>query len=309
MRLETGIDFLSFTLKTGGIQRAIQILGETPEPLIAKERGLYGYKFSLVCPGVTVLHSPGERSDVHVQLSGTACAFYQDKLLSMVPEDANVSRCDVRCDVLGGLMSVEEIWGYLRRRCYSGSARTINLCHSLKSDEYAGATIYLGASASDVRLRMYDKGAETGTSKNPRQWVRFEFQLRNESAAWGYWDCVKRSEAECFLNFLHRTIRLTARPKESVSKANVNRLLTHDRWSKTFGHKIKVVYHSCRKMASFQGMMRHIKNTGAILKVLRSVCSDFEDILHSIADMGTLKEHHMLLAHELRQDLAFGYVS
>lgn len=309
MRLETGIDYLSFTLKTGGLQRAIQLLGDTPEPLQAKERGLYGYKFSLSCPGVTILHTPNERNDVHIQITGTGCVHYGERLLSMVPEDANISRCDVRCDVLGGLMSVEEIWGYLQRRCYVGNARTINLIFSVKSDEYAGATIYLGAKTSDVRLRMYDKGAESGTTKNPRQWVRFEFQLRNESASWGYWDCIKRNETECFLNFLHKTIRLTARPNTSVSEAHRCRLLSHDRWVKTFGHKMKVIYHSSCKMASFQGMMKHIQNCGAILKVLRSIRPDFDDILHLIADKGKLKEHHMLLAHELRHDWDFGYVA
>lgn len=302
MRLESGIDFLSFTLKQGGMQRAYSILGVTPEPLRHKDTGLYGYKFSHVCAGVTLLYSP-DRPDVHIQISGSGCQYYGDRILSMVPSDPNqahVARCDVRCDVLGGSLSVEEIWGYLRRRNYVGSCRTIMSIHSIESDVYAGASVYLGARSSDVRLRIYDKAAEQKTSLDPRRWVRFEFQFRNDAANYAYHDAKLRNESECFLNFLHKTVRLTEKSKDTVTSTNTSMLKTLDKWEKTFGYKIKVVYHSMRKSSTLHGLMSHVRNTGAILKVLRSCLHDFDEMIHGFADDAVLKEHHMQLAYELR---------
>jgi hypothetical protein len=306
LKLETGIDYLAFTLKTGHLPRAFELLGTTPEPLQAVEKGLYGYTFSFRCPGVTVLYSGG-RGDVHIQLTGSACNFYGEKLLTMVPSDAHVSRCDLRCDVYNGFLTVDEVWGCLRQGYYSGNSRTVALVSSIKSGEYAGSTVYLGAKTSAVRLRIYDKGAESGTSKNPRRWIRYEFQARNDAAAFVYSHCQEESEESAFLNFLHKTVRLTTRPRSSVDSKKTDRLVTLPRWLRMWGCRIKTVYHSCRKTPTYQGMMKHVKNAGAILRAIRGLREDFDDIVHSICDAAVLKPRHLQFMHDFSCTSPFDY--
>lgn len=53
-----------------------------------------------------------------------------------------------------------------------------------------GCTLYVGAPASDARLRVYNKTAESGIApEGGGEWLRFELQLRNKYAdrAWASW--------------------------------------------------------------------------------------------------------------------------
>jgi len=300
LRLEMGIDFLSFTLHNGGLPLAFKTLRNPPENLQPRDKGLYGYKFSFVCPGVTVLYSP-DRPEVHIQLTSLACRYYGSKLTEMVPPDAVVTRCDLRCDVFNGLLSVDEIWGLLRQGNYVSTFRSIVSITRIESDEYAGGTVYLGAPSSDVRLRIYDKGHEQKTTKNPLQWVRYEFQFRGDASRCVFAGITETNEAEQFLGLLHKTIRLTTETRIG-KEHNANRLPTLEKWFDTFACRIKkVFYRPYAKSPRFDSMMNYIRNAGSMLNVIRKARPDFEDMLHHFADIkeGKLKDHHLQLLTEL----------
>lgn len=210
------VDFLSFTTRRG-ISEVCALFSYLKNPLIAQERGLYGYHFSMVSPdGVTVLYSPG-RSDVHVQISGRGCDRDLWQIVELVDVSAGdyVSRLDIAVDCIGSGFTCSDIWGYLRRGCFLSVSNSIRQCEGLLSrggaaervhelqrrfsgecDRYGqvyelplkkvarsrqntGHTIYVGSSSSDRMVRIYDKGAESETGAD---WLRFETQLRREAA-------------------------------------------------------------------------------------------------------------------------------
>lgn len=104
---------------------------------------------------------------------------WQPELTEHQPGDTprmHIARLDVACDLIDcEEITVAKIQDSVKRNrytCRSGHYRVID-----GSDEEA---VYFGSPKSDRRLRIYNKAKEQGITDY--QWVRFEFQLRNDNA-------------------------------------------------------------------------------------------------------------------------------
>lgn len=130
------------------------------------------------------LYSEG-REDIGIELSGVGCRTLESlndccfdwlEFLHFVVEfgsDANVSRLDIACDDREGILSWSTLVKYTKSHKYISKARKR---HWTDGDE---RIIMFGSSASDTRLRIYDKALERGVDGH---WLRAEFQLRDKAA-------------------------------------------------------------------------------------------------------------------------------
>lgn len=154
-------------------------------------KAFYGYGTTQTACGVSICY--GGREDIYIQLSGTGCRAFESLhpdlsweryigYLQMTYKTLHVSRLDMACDTFG-LLRIAQIQQYTIARRFASKWRTY-LCQ-IGSNENS---VVFGAASSDFRCRIYDKTQERrealgGGAEVPEQWVRVEFQLRNEAAA------------------------------------------------------------------------------------------------------------------------------
>ncbi len=130
----------------------------------------------------------GGRVDVHVQSTSAAAHEARGKVSGLF--GARTSRVDTRLDTLVPYDDLEHLL-----RTAGGQKATLRSIHSEKAGQSTGRTLYLGAAASTVQVRLYEKHLES-----PGQYVegtnRVEVQLRPPSRAKG--DVSTWSPAETF---------------------------------------------------------------------------------------------------------------
>jgi len=151
------------------------------------ENGSYGYRKGLVGPGGAKVwwDAPG-RDDVHVSLPGQACGVagevrLRGYLRHAMAAGGVATRLDLAMDDYDRIASPGDVL-----RALQGPDRVTHARHYLTqqggrvgSSELTGATVYLGAPSSRQRLRVYDKGLESGGEMDC---VRWELQSRKEAA-------------------------------------------------------------------------------------------------------------------------------
>jgi len=192
-----GVDWLSETFRptqddpvdVGQVQLAASLaMGCEPADWVELEHGTHGYHLAMLGPDGARLDwgAPG-RDDFHLSLPGKACQAmggegmqgflrfseaHQGRPtrldLAMDDYDRTVSPADLQAAVVG-----PDVVTHTRRW------RTIEGGTVGEDSQPTGATCYLGAPASRVQLRVYDKGME---SQGERDCIRWELQLRDEPA-------------------------------------------------------------------------------------------------------------------------------
>lgn len=156
--------------------------GEAPKVTVA--RGMHGYKRKHIIEGngleVTILDL-GTDGWPHIMGTG----HNADRARIIAKASANVgrvSRVDVACDAI-------EPWWKAQGRAVQWAIAHPNTPVTHVGDYLRaerGRTFYVGATSSARRIRVYEKGIQTGG--NP-EWVRVELQYRpdNRNAkAWAY---------------------------------------------------------------------------------------------------------------------------
>lgn len=334
------VDFLSFTTRRG-ISDVCALFSYLSSPLIAQEKGLYGYTFSMVSPdGVTLLYSPG-RPDVHVQISGRGCDRDYWKLLDLVDVSAGgdyVTRLDIAIDCIGSGFTCAEIWGYLRRGCFLSVSSSIRQCEGLlsrggeservhgiqrrwsgecdrngqvyelplkalaRSRQNTGHTVYIGASSSDRMVRIYDKGAESETGTD---WLRFETQLRREAANSFFLQLKEGELEEKALALLNKQIRLIEPGQEKlVEQRHYDRVKLLPFWEKLTSKIGPLKLKIPKPLKTIRSTLRYVKNCGPALKMLRGVMPDYKEFIHGVIDDAVLKPVHIAFQDEI----AAGYL-
>ena len=205
MKCEVLVDWLTFSVKEKDPAIVIaEYLGLGPELFQDAGYGLLGYNRVLRFSDICVCYEGRENSffkdmGVCVSMSGNGCRTFEtmsklgakDKQgtqsvafpalfrLLTADETANVSRIDIACDDREGYLDMYEIIDRTRSNKINSRLlrRTINF--SLNGKDKAGATVYIGASSSDFRVRIYDKALEQGVEGH---WVRVELVMRSANA-------------------------------------------------------------------------------------------------------------------------------
>ena len=227
-------DWFSFTTKRK-LTDVLRLFDSLPEPLVHKQSGLYGYKLSFASSsGVIVLFSP-ERDDIHVQLSGSGVDCYSDfyDMIRICADEDKVSRIDIALDCIGSGVTCADIWGVLQQNAYRSCSSSIRKFEGLlprnsQSETNPGRldyTIYIGSVKSERMVRIYDKGAESGTDTD---WLRYEVQLRSSSARGFYLLAKKAASPEIFkvlcLEMINKQIRLLDAIKDKNDNLKTEKL-------------------------------------------------------------------------------------
>lgn len=92
---------------------------------------------------------------------------------------AHISRIDIACDVDDGSVKISTVQKYSMAEMYVCRSNVLPLVQRKRIEE-----VYFGSNKSDRILRIYDKALEQGIPDI--DWVRFEFQLRNDNAVSWY---------------------------------------------------------------------------------------------------------------------------
>lgn len=155
-------------------------------------RGMYGYAYARWYDGI--VYAYGSSDTIYIQMSGTGCRTWETthpgltwekwiKFLQSTYASLHISRLDIACDTFGKL-KLKTVQAYTRAGRYISRWKTY-----LIQEGSSEISVIWGSSKSDFRLRIYDKTLErevkgsVDADKIPKDWVRCEFQLRNDAAA------------------------------------------------------------------------------------------------------------------------------
>lgn len=203
------------------VKSVIEFLGFDVAMFSQAPRGANGYKSMMNLDGypLSVLSDGKPDMGIHVNVGGSAIghmlkhyynarcsptpfggdAFEVDdfaqtvmvNFLSEVNKIATFSRLDIAVDDCGDTVhfTLPDVSHALSMGLCVSKFRNYsnNITRKVsRPDELVGGTIYFGSGSSDIRLRIYDKrleqNAKAGAEVITYDWVRWEFQLRNERA-------------------------------------------------------------------------------------------------------------------------------
>lgn len=136
-----------------------------------------------------------------------------------------ISRLDVACDLLNDdKITINKLQNYVLKEKVICKAK-YHTC-IIGNEENA---IYFGSPRSDRRLRIYDKALEQGL-QGKTDWMRFEFQLRNDNALSYYLNwCNYKSISNTYYGVMRDFLRFITKPNDGI---NQNRKQTCKWWLK-----------------------------------------------------------------------------
>lgn len=151
------------------------------------DSGLNGYRRSFIGPeGARILFDPVDRDDFNVTFPGKACGLISEErmrswLRFAVANRVVAKRLDTDIDdytraVLPGQV-LEELKG--PNAVTHAKKVLVQQGFQVGTDDMTGITVYLGAPSARQRLRVYDKGLESGGEVDC---IRWELQARDEAA-------------------------------------------------------------------------------------------------------------------------------
>jgi DNA relaxase NicK len=314
------VDFFNFTTKRS-VGEVLAQFSSLKNPLFPVDRGLYGYHQSFTSSdGVTVLYS-FDRSDVHVQITGSGCSALSllglDVVNLLAPGDW-CTRLDVAIDCIGSGFTCSEIWGLLQRGDFVSVSSNIRQCEGLLSRKgqfaerikrgqasspvvtktNAGHTIYIGAPSSDRMVRIYDKGAEQETGAD---WLRFEIQLRRESANQFAGFLSETGDLSTLaLRLLNKQVRFF-REGQYVFTHDASRLELHPFWAELTDTETPLKLCVPKKIKSVTGTLRYVKNAAKSIKALKLVMDDFDEFFDSLIEDAVLSPAHIAMQDEYKE--------
>lgn len=315
MERSVKIDFFNFTTRRSIAEVCALFVG-LKNPLKPVDRGLYGYHFSFVSSdGVTVLYTP-LRSDIHVQITGAGCdslRLYDLNVIDLLSGDDHCTRLDIAIDCIGSGFTCTDVWGLLQGGYFVSVSSDIRQIQGIMSRGSSferinrgsvspkattrtsgGHTIYVGSSRSERMVRIYDKGAESETGAD---WLRFEVQLRSESAN-QFCRFLKDGGhlAELGLRLLNKQIRLMAEGQDMTTH-DASRLQLHPFWAALTDASTPLKLSIPKRVKTVQSTIRYIKNAGSSIKALRQVMTDFDEFFDSV-----IEDSRLTAAHRSMQD-------
>ncbi len=148
-------------------------------------------------------------------------------------------------------------------------------------------SVIWGSSKSDFRLRIYDKTLErqvkgsVDADKIPKTWVRCEFQLRNDAAAYLHPQLAIKRQHRAYLHGDYEKISCCMSPSTTARTVTVQRLRHGGRgcWGR---QQIRMAY-DAGKDYNFDSLKRYIPSGGQQYKsVLAIMDGDFGPLLQGV---------------------------
>jgi len=208
-----------------------------------KGNGILKYSHGLWFDGITIYYnkkqdSNGFHYDFFVNMSGQGCRRYETIqgeefdwvvffkwIQSNFPLCSHFSRIDIAVDVKDKMVpTMKSIIRYTEERKYISNMRRVATGHM--AEEW----VYFGSPQSDTRLRIYNKALERGLAESEK-WVRFECQLRNESAK-RFLNHLNNcgSLGVAYRDFLNETVRYTEQSNIDVLQNHNQSRISMAKW-------------------------------------------------------------------------------
>lgn len=253
------IDWLEFTITLiDSVSEVLRLFGYDISDFSDMKSGFHGYRSGIILDtsGLKVFFD-GSNDDmgIHVVVSSSAlssfCSAFCDarsldtpfgmgfehklevtsslfaEVFHCINENGHITRLDVAIDDKGcQFYSPADVHACSKRQEISTKFRSVTYTegYSLANPSESGATLYLGASSGEIRIRIYDKGYEQyskGYLKSPIPWTRWEFQLRREHAAAFSKNIIDGIEiSQAALGLFNDYIRLIIRDDSNTSRCS-----------------------------------------------------------------------------------------
>ena len=157
-------------------------------------RGMYGYAYARWYDGI--VYAYGSSDTIYIQMSGTGCRTWEtspsgpnvgkvDTLLAILPTLRwHISRLDNCLRYLRQAEAENRTSLHPRRAAYLPAGKTFLIQEgSAEMDGHLGSSSQTSGCASTTRRWSVGSRAAWTPEKIPKDWVRCEFQLRNDAAA------------------------------------------------------------------------------------------------------------------------------
>lgn len=308
------IDTLVITWKYGNIWNIIEQLG-----LIAinwQALKLKQYDGGQYYDGVVIGWNYGENQqivDTYLEISGKGCRTIETlnkdfdwfHFLNTYHEDiwnktAHIARIDIARDLEDGSIPFKRLWRYAINGMYICRSKCLPDMRCQRTE-----IIYFGSEKSDRFLRIYNKALEQGIPDT--DWLRFEFQLRNDNATSFYLNWEQRRDiGEVYSGMLIDYLRFVDIPRgwtkkeflEAKANRNQARFYTAKWWQDFVGdtERIKQLYLPGEEynLGKIERYLEH--NAGSNIRAfLIAHDGSTEDLLESIKHVKLNNKQKLLL--------------
>lgn len=256
------IDWCQITIKEVPLEAVIEDVLRIPLELMTVtgyEKGIAGHEVVAIFDNIKVLKPTGnaQYQGFQILMSGKGCRNYEnflqlneetwfDFLNRVCQYHINVPRIDLAIDDRKPYLSIPDLIIRTKEGLLSSKLRDIDFHDSgeLKEEVFQskGGSLYLGSSASNLRLVFYEKGYEQnkkyGTELD-ENWNRYELRFRQEMAVSVVQELLRYSDvAGLAMEVLYSKIRFLENPTDSkiIRKVNKAGIELHPFTPHTFRH-------------------------------------------------------------------------
>lgn len=240
------IDWCQITIKEVPLEAVIEDVLRIPMELMTVtgyEKGIAGHEVVAIFANIKVLKPTGnaQYQGFQILMSGKGCRNYEnflqlneetwfDFLNRVCQYHINFPRIDLAIDDRKPYLSIPDLIVRTKEGLLSTKLREIDFHDSgeLKEEVFQskGGSLYLGSSASNLRLVFYEKGYEQnkkyGTELD-ENWNRYELRFRQEMAVSVVQALLRyRDVAGLAMEVLNSKIRFLEKPTDSTKKALSN---------------------------------------------------------------------------------------
>ena len=234
------IDWCQITIKEVPLEAVIEDVLRIPLELMTVtgyEKGIAGHEVVAIFDNIKVLKPTGnaQYQGFQILMSGKGCRNYEnflqlneetwfDFLNRVCQYHINFPRIDLAIDDRKPYLSIPDLIVRTKEGLLSTKLREIDFHDSgeLKEEVFQskGGSLYLGSSASNLRLVFYEKGYEQaekfGKELNP-DWNRYELRFRHKKAVRLVEELLKdRDVARIALSVLNEKVRFLQKPENST---------------------------------------------------------------------------------------------
>ena len=242
-RLSVKLDWLAYTVKGMLLEEVMAFWAPYFAGFVARRTGRYFFRQGVSGTGINIYWdsaTPDAADSVMVEISGEGCDILyskdfivEDFLRDTICKDDSyhLSRIDVCCDIFADdesdffpydkLIDAANEYRFVSRIHRNG--RCVRFSSAAKAESTygtPGTTVYFGSPGSDCRLTTYNKLLERKVKRHPdlpdvfdgkelKQWLRFEFRLRDKSALGFSVLLLKNTLTEAFMGVLKNYITFT----------------------------------------------------------------------------------------------------
>ena len=235
------IDWCQITIKEISLEQVIEEVLRVPLELMEVsdyQKGIAGHELVGVFDNIKVLKPTGKAQyqGFQILMSGTGCRNYEnflqineetwfDFLKRVCRYNVNFPRIDLAIDDRKPYLNIPTLIQRTKEGLLSSKLRKIDFHDSgeLKEEVFQskGGSLYLGSSASKLRLVYYEKGYEQykkyGTELD-ENWNRYELRFRQEMAVSVVQELLKyRDVAGLAMEVLNSKIRFLEKPTDSMT--------------------------------------------------------------------------------------------